>query len=306
MNMLSGAEIDAVPAMDARVAALWPDVERIADKVHASTGAERGLAWHHLLLAAVNFKARLKVYPPAIPEGWTPVITERETELRIPVGAGTLVVRAEDSKTWPDLKGKVRGLGIPRTTALLSALWPGRHVIMDWRALSAALALTGARQGWDRSLADPASTKPAVRSWASYSWYRTQVIQCAEGAGRSPLSVERALYQLGRKNPVSPGPRTRDTWKATWPDGSWKLRPAPPGLERPATLADLSRVTSADHAEQSETCLASSELPGEPPKPRCSPAVQKPLEQRDLSASFVGPSVRLVRRVRRWATALTA
>ena len=95
----------------------------------------------------------------------------------------------------------IRGLGIPRTTTVLSALWPAQHVIMDWRTLSAALALSGARLGWNQSLVDPTSTTRADKSWATYAWYWRTVASCADQVGKPPVDVERALWHVGRPAP---------------------------------------------------------------------------------------------------------
>jgi hypothetical protein len=127
--------------------------------------------------------------------------SRREVALEVPIVGGTLEVRAEDPATWRKLSAGVGGLRVPRTTAVLSALWPDRHAIMDWHALLAAIALAGTRLGWDHSLADPESTDRALVSWDGYSWYREVVLECVGHVNRPPVAVERALYQLGRESP---------------------------------------------------------------------------------------------------------
>ncbi len=90
-----------------------------------------------------------------------------------------------------------------RATTVLSALWPGRHVITDWRALSAAAALAGARDGWDQvpDPVEPEGTDPLQVKWDTYPWYRKAVLDCAAQEGLLPIQVERALYTLGDAMP---------------------------------------------------------------------------------------------------------
>jgi hypothetical protein len=200
--MLTNDEITRIGTISRKAAGLWTDVQIIADTVHATEGAERCRAWHHLLLAAANFKAPAKVYVSALPAECDPDIHQRDRDqlLQVPAYGGNLEVRAEDPTTWMALEASIIGLGIPRTTTVLSALWPHRHVIMDWRSLSAALALAGSRLGWEKSRVDPLSTAPAEKTWENYHWYRTAVVECA-GSHRPPVDVERALYRLAQRAP---------------------------------------------------------------------------------------------------------
>jgi hypothetical protein len=201
VTMITREEIDIVGPIDPKLAALWSDVQFLADSVHAHTGAERDLAWHHLLLAVGNYKAQAPLFVLAFPSAPEHRTVQREQTLAVRIGGELLEVSAEGPSTWRELMVLIRGLGIPRTTTVLSALWPGQHVIMDWRALSASLALSGARLGWDQSLVGPASTTRAEASWTSYDWYRRAVVCCADRVGRSPVDLERALWQVGREAP---------------------------------------------------------------------------------------------------------
>jgi hypothetical protein len=199
--MLTREEIDLVGPIDPKLAALRSDVQLLADSVHVSTGAARELAWHHVLLAVGNYKAQAPLFVSAFPDTPEPKIVQRGQTLAVRAGDERLEVGVEAPSTWRELEARIDGLAIPRTTTVLSALWPGQHIIMDWRSLSAALALTGARLGWDQSLVDPASTTPASMSWPSYEWYRGAVAGCAARVGKSPVDVERVLWQVGREAP---------------------------------------------------------------------------------------------------------
>jgi hypothetical protein len=185
---------------------LWADVQLIADRVHATKGEERACAWHHLLLAVANFKTQATLFPPALPDG--SASPHRQDALRVPLASGALKLRAEDPPTWPALSG-MTGLREPRATTLLSALWPGRHVVMDWRAPSAAVALAGARLGWDQSLAGPDSTERAERSWESYTWYRAPSSKPRSRRSRIPSRWTGPYTRLGAGRPASPGQRMR-------------------------------------------------------------------------------------------------
>jgi hypothetical protein len=198
--LLTADEIRAAGKIDAPYVALWEDVQRVADRVHATSGNQRAWAWHHLLLAVANFKTQATLFPPGLLPAPETISLQREDVLVVPMATGTLELRAEDAATWTQLL-QLKGLREPRATTVLSALWPGRHIIMDWRALSAALALAGARLGWSSSAVDPSSTRRAKDSWESYAWYRDTVLRAASQAEERPLIVERALWRVGRKAP---------------------------------------------------------------------------------------------------------
>ena len=100
-----------------------------------------------MLLAVANFKAQMPIFPQRLPHPQADDDLDRSDALQVPVPGGALTLRSEDPRTWRELSDHISGLGVSRTTTALSALWPGRHVIVDWRAASAAAALIGARHG---------------------------------------------------------------------------------------------------------------------------------------------------------------
>jgi hypothetical protein len=181
--------------------ALWRDVQSAGDRVHCAAATDFAWTWHHLLLAAANFKARMPLFPAPLPSVMAVEDRERSDTLQIPVPGGPLTLRSEDPLTWRELSGHIKGLGVSRTTTVLSALWPGRHVIADWRALSAAAALIGARHGWNRAPVAAESTDRLETTWEAYSWYRREVLDCATHENLQPLRIERALYKLGDAMP---------------------------------------------------------------------------------------------------------
>ena len=74
----------------------------------------------------------------------------------------------------------------------------GQASTASWTGVR-SLALTGTRVGWDQSLVDPADNTRANKSCASYDWYRRAVAECAVRVGKSPVDVDRALWQVSRE-----------------------------------------------------------------------------------------------------------
>jgi hypothetical protein len=134
MAMLTRAEVDLLNARFGGLPTrLWHDIELLADRVHATYGDEQRLALHHLMLAVTNFKARLPIDPPPLP---SPAVERAGAEL---VEVGDL--HRDKPATWRALEQSTRGFGVPRSSALLAALWPRHHAVIDRRSLSVAFAL---------------------------------------------------------------------------------------------------------------------------------------------------------------------
>jgi hypothetical protein len=201
MVMLTRAEVLAVGGFGPDYEELWQDVQANGDHVHLSHGTDRSWAWHDMQLAAANFKAQSPVFPARLPPIPAAATLERGDILEVPVPGGLLSLGVEDPATWRDLSGRIPGIAVARATTILSALWPGRHVIADWRAMSAAAALAGARDGWDQVPVEPEGTDPLRVEWDAYPWYRKAVLDCARQEGLHPTQVERALYTLGDPMP---------------------------------------------------------------------------------------------------------
>ena len=199
--MLTGAEVRAAKGFDPAYESLWQDVQAVADRVHLSRDADRSWAWHHLLLAVGNFKAHMPLFPEPLRPAPDKENLERGGTLEVPVPDGHLILRVEDSATWRELSERIRGLAVSRTTTVLSAIWPGRHLIADWRALSAAAALAGARNGWACTPVKPERTDQVRVDWETYSWYRRTALECASQENLHLLQVERVLYALGDPMP---------------------------------------------------------------------------------------------------------
>jgi hypothetical protein len=175
----------------AAVRKLWQDVEWLASRLRAAD--DQRSAWHHFLLACGNFKrpGGTKIHPWALTsDDWVRPI-ELPSRIEVPDGR-TLSV--DDPRSWR-LLSEARGIRIPTATTVLSALWPGRHAIMDARSKNAAL-------GWAILDGVEVPPVPAANShgavptgWNVYVWYREFVLSKTTGS-RDALFIERCLYRL--------------------------------------------------------------------------------------------------------------
>jgi hypothetical protein len=196
MTLLNRDEIIALGTLPPRVLALWSDVEVLAAELHSADDADRPSALHHLITAILNVTSPQKVYLPAVNR---PGATDglRQHSLMLTVAPGREVkLSVDDPSSWQRLARQVSGLGIPRTTALLAALWPDQHVMIDWRAMYGAFALHGPAAGWPAPLPAADESGPQLPSWERYDWFRTAVLQTAKEAQLPPARVEQALQLL--------------------------------------------------------------------------------------------------------------
>jgi hypothetical protein len=84
----------------------------------------------------------------------------------------------------------------PTATALLSALWPGRHLILDWRVLAAAIALT-LDDGVLNFGVEATSTESVVLDLHDhYPAVRELLLKESQDSGVPLITIERGLYRL--------------------------------------------------------------------------------------------------------------
>jgi hypothetical protein len=176
----------------------WSDIEWVAQQFmrqSSSDPVDAAVAWHHLVVAVGNFKRSTgRNYPVHLP---LPDLEFQPSDHFTIPGYG-LDVDVSGAKTWGHLTKAIHGFDVPTATTLLSAVWPGRHVIIDRRDIVAAVGLT--TTAWDSRGYEDAKLpprKPYYAYWDLYEWL-LPVIR-ATAVGVSPVEVERALYVLDIK-----------------------------------------------------------------------------------------------------------
>lgn len=176
----------------------WTDIQWIAQQFlsHSSRGgAQYTVAWYHLVMAVGNLKRSTgPIYPEHLP--FPDETFEPPLNFTIP-GTG-LVVEVADSQSWRSLT-TIRGLGVPTATTLLSAVWPGYHVILDRRDAVAAVGV--ATELWNPTGFEDAKMPDRDtydQYWDFYEWFLATVKATARDEVE-PVNVERALYMLDIK-----------------------------------------------------------------------------------------------------------
>lgn len=188
--------VDWAAAFGSDGEALWADTTSLASRFWAmSEDQDRQVAWHHLVMSVGNFKRQTPIHigecMATVPE----VSAAPPEEVVVPGGSR---LARDEAKSWRVLTA-VRGLGVATATTLLSALWPGTHVIIDRFAWAAAVGLR-ASQGVSSRLRGPEDRKPLPDiTWSDYDEYLPWVHATAHAAEVEPRAVERTLYQLPRE-----------------------------------------------------------------------------------------------------------
>lgn len=104
----------------------------------------------------------------------------------------------DDTSTWKALTD-IRGLGVATATTLLSALWPGEHVVIDRFAWSAAVGRRASEGLNSRGIDPEDSGKLPEIAWGNYEEYLSWVLATGNEQEVEPRDVERTLYRLGAK-----------------------------------------------------------------------------------------------------------
>jgi hypothetical protein len=190
---------------------VWPNVLWTARQfwiAQSENSEDRRIeTWHHVVMSAGNFK---RPGGTQISLLRLPRTGELDLEQLVHPDScvvytknGTLMLRRDDLDTWIRLTEQVSGLSVATTTTLLSALWPGHHVIADLLDVSVAMALNmdeAIKRSWIRL--DAAS--PTPMGWETYAWFRSMVLaKSIDLSSRElairPVDVEPALYTLGQR-----------------------------------------------------------------------------------------------------------
>jgi hypothetical protein len=176
---------------------LWDDIAWLALRIwEPADDDERRLRWHHLVMAVGNFKRQggRRLRPAHIASAPAIGSASRRDQIRIPGGP---VVACEDLASWKELERSLHGAATPTTTTLLSALWPERHHVLDWRVLAAVAGLD-AVDGSNLGLVEPRSRRSILPTLDTYCQVRKLLIRLADDADLPVSTVERALYLISR------------------------------------------------------------------------------------------------------------
>ena len=178
----------------------WPNVSWTAKRFweaqwsSSTDGAlTRQVAWHHLVMTAGNFKRQAPISLPELHDDPGAHFDGDRGSFRLEVGGGLATLARDDPASWEHLTS-IDGVGVATATTILSALWPGFHVIVDRRDIGAAIGLyeEAAHEGLLRS----AGYKGEVVSWKRYRWFRRKVVAWAAAIAVEAVPVERALYEI--------------------------------------------------------------------------------------------------------------
>ena len=176
---------------------LWDDIAWLALCTwEAADDDERCLRWRHLVMAVGNFKRQggRRLRPAHIASASALESASRGDQIHIPGGP---MVACEDLTSWKELERSLHGAATATTTTLLSALWPERHHVLDWRVLAAVAGLD-AIGGSNLGLVEPGSRRSILPTLDLYCQVRKLLIQLADDADLPVSTVERALYVISR------------------------------------------------------------------------------------------------------------
>lgn len=185
---------------------VWPNILWVAEQfwqAQSDDEVDHLETWHHLVMSVGNFKrqggTQICLFGAVPVGGALPTSDDHRESCRVQLMSGEVVLHRDEPSTWARLN-EVKGLGVATSTTLLSALWPGAHVIVDRRDLNAAIALNLA-QTVDQWGIDPDSSKGIQVSWDWYQWLRERLLSKAEELRAADPEirldeVERALYTL--------------------------------------------------------------------------------------------------------------
>lgn len=154
--------------------------------------------WHHLLLAVANFKRQAGriVGIPSLPV--VPIGDHLRRDAVVVSPARLTIARDGDEFAQRRTFNRMRGFGVATGSALLAALWPSHHLIVDRLAFATALVLDD--EGLARLLryTDLESRRWLDPTWEDYIWYATRSrLWVQQHPSQELVSVERALYVIG-------------------------------------------------------------------------------------------------------------
>lgn len=228
---LNAARVKALaPDNDPRpgFAIVWPNILWIAEQFWQAQAdgddARRLETWHHLVMAVGNFKrqggTQIRLLQAVAKGHDLPGPRIRPSRCTVQSLSGLIELERDRAGSWKTLtadKNAIQGIQVATATTLLSALWPGEHIIIDFRELNSTIALNLAEAltlGW---VTLDGTDSPSV-TWDRYEWVRSKVFGKAAELGASgvevePLQIERALYTLDQAVTRPPRGAPKLTWQ---------------------------------------------------------------------------------------------
>jgi|SRR5712691_6187712 len=178
---------------------LWDDIAFLALLAWgAADDRERQMRWHHLVMAAGNFKRQRgrRLRPSSISPAGNITFTASTEHFTGPAG---LTISRDDPDSWQHLRRSLAGAGAATTTTLLAALWPDSHHILDWRVLAAVAGLGIVADGEnDLHLVEPARRNQMEPDLDRYFQVRNLLLRQSGQAGIPLRTTERALYLMSK------------------------------------------------------------------------------------------------------------
>jgi hypothetical protein len=196
------ADIDALNA-EFNERAIWQSTLAAADAFWAASESARSpleadllWAWHLMVLSVGNFKRQAPISLPVLGLPHVTPPTLRPDEVEVPVSdRKAITLKVDDPDTWKLLCKSVDGIDVATASTLLSALWPGKHVVIDKWDLDAARGLDYT-DAVANKLVKAGGLRGDAVSWTAYAWLLKRVLAKAEAIQRPPVEVERALFIL--------------------------------------------------------------------------------------------------------------
>jgi hypothetical protein len=186
--------------------AIWQSTLAAADAFWVANQSERSplnrellWAWHLLVLSVGNFKRQGPISLPVLGNSHVAPSTLRPDEVEVPVSERkAITLKVDDSGTWRRLCKTVNGISVATASTLLSALWPGKHIVIDRWDIDAARGLNY-RDAVANKLVKAGGLRGDAVSWTAYDWLLKRVLAKAVETQRTPVDIERALFILARR-----------------------------------------------------------------------------------------------------------
>jgi hypothetical protein len=197
----------------------WLAIETIISDIWATPASDADRLrrlWVFLTYSVGNFKRQGNTVIFPLPAPWTlrPLSKQCEPKATLTIHVGNITITLKSDSTTEHLGGLTRGLAsVPTGSALLAALWPTYHAIMDIRDFQVAVGLLACRGADIVAHDETASLYPP--DWDEYRWFRALMRrETSRLELTSPLLLERALFVAYDYGPEQATGMTWPQWGA--------------------------------------------------------------------------------------------